>query len=1118
MAINLVQGKQIATASWAINAISSSYAQTASYALNAGGGGGSTFPFTGSAQITGSLGVTGSLNVTQGITGSLFGTASFATNSLTSSFVTGSNVFGPFGSNSTISASFAVSSSRAVTSSFAISSSFATTSSFAISASNSLSSSFATIAGNVSSISTSITDNVNNYVLTATGTGVINGESNLQFDGTTLDVNGALENGFNTGTIGLYSHAEGNRTIAYGDYSHAEGDRTYTAQLGYIAERVENGVITLASSYGDVANQFSGGFILYDDTDSLNVYGFVRLQYASVVYNDPNTIINLIDQTKTDNSAKGVTIGIPGFRRPLKSDTQIPIAKIASHAEGDNTIADGNFSHAEGSGSTSIGDYSHAEGSTTQAIGSGSHTEGNSTLAVGNYSHAEGLQTQTINPNSHTEGNSTYTGQYGYEATYDGSPGEYRLLSKYGNVTSSFTNTYVIVDDSFEENTVGLKEVGFEFETVNYDSGNTFITLSEGLTTSKLYIGISGVFAPVIADKIIPVNKQSSHAEGSGSFALGTGAHAEGYNTRAIGNYSNTKGLGTIAEGEGQVVIGSYNVPTASSAITFIVGAGGDENDRRNAMYVQDRDVFMTRDLTVTRTITGNLSGNATTATTAITSSYITSSNVFGPFGANSIISASFAVSSSRAVSSSFAISSSFAVTSSFATTASYISPTFISASAAASGFGSGGGGDTSGLLTTASFNSYTSSNTSQFAGTASFTTTASYALNGGVTQIVAGTNVTITNGGSGSVTINAAGSGGSIDTGSFATTGSNTFIGNQIITGSLTVTQPITGSLFGTSSFAATASFVETAQTASFVQNAISASYVLQAVSSSFATTASYASNGGVTQLLAGPNISLSPTTGLGQVTISSTGGGGGFNTATGSYGSFYSTQTQTNVASTARSMSLNTTDISNGVSVSGSTNPFNTYIKTENAGVYDIQFSAQVDKTDSGTDEIWIWLRKNGTNLTDTATSLQLVGNGAHYVAAWNFFVNAAANDYFQLMWYSPDANVRLHAESAFGVVPGIPSLIVTANRVDQFLSNTGSFSGSFTGQFTGSLFGTASFATTASYASNGGVTSIVAGTNITVSSATGAVTISSTGGGGGGTDLGLVQAMTVGLQNIF
>jgi hypothetical protein len=326
--------------------------------------------------------------------------------------------------------------------------------------------------------------------------------------------------------------------------------------------------------------------------------------------------------------------------------------------------------------------------------------------------------------------------------------------------------------------------------------------------------------------------------------------------------------------------------------------------------------------------------------------------------------------------------------------------------------------------------------------------------------------------------TVSGSGGGGTIDTSSFATTGSNIFIGNQIISGSLHQSgtfYPDQIDWFSSSIGYDTGSYILTTTANGLttyagygdVANTL-APYipiVSSSISASYATTASYALNGGVTQLLAGPNITLSPTTGVGQVTISSTGGGGGTgNTATGSYGSFYSTQTQTNVAGTARSMSLNTTDITNGVSISGSTNPFNTYIKVANAGVYDIQFSAQVDKTDSGTDEIWIWIRKNGSNISDSATSIQLVGNGAHYVAAWNFFVNAAAGDYFQLMWYSPDANVRLHAESAFGVVPGIPSLIVTANRVDQFLSNTGSFSGSFTGN----LIGTASYATQALSAS--------------------------------------------------
>jgi hypothetical protein len=276
----------------------------------------------------------------------------------------------------------------------------------------------------------------------------------------------------------------------------------------------------------------------------------------------------------------------------------------------------------------------------------------------------------------------------------------------------------------------------------------------------------------------------------------------------------------------------------------------------------------------------------------------------------------------------------------------------------------------------------------------------------------------------------------------------------------------------------------VDQALTASYFDGrVVSASYALTAsyvsgsssntISSSYALSASYAANGGVTQLLAGPNISLSPTNGLGQVTVSATLSGSTiFNTATGSYGSFYDTTTQTNpVANIARSMSLNSTDISNGVSISGSTNPFNTYIKTENAGIYDIQFSAQVDKTDGGSDDVIIWLRKNGIDLTDTATTLTLPTNNSKVVAAWNWFVTSANGDYYQIIWRSADTDLRLLAEPISADHPGIPSVIVTANRVDQFLSNTGSFSGSFTGVFTGSFSGSgtitsASFAGTASY----------------------------------------------------
>jgi hypothetical protein len=93
-----------------------------------------THQFTGSVSITGSLTVNGPLNAT----------SSWAQNVLTASFVTASNVFGPFGSNSVLSSSFAVTSSFTISSSFATTSSFSTTSSFTISSSLAQTASFIT--------------------------------------------------------------------------------------------------------------------------------------------------------------------------------------------------------------------------------------------------------------------------------------------------------------------------------------------------------------------------------------------------------------------------------------------------------------------------------------------------------------------------------------------------------------------------------------------------------------------------------------------------------------------------------------------------------------------------------------------------------------------------------------------------------------------------------------------------------------------------------------------------------------------------------------------------------------------------------------------------------------
>jgi hypothetical protein len=144
--------------------------------------------------------------------------------------------------------------------------------------------------------------------------------------------------------------------------------------------------------------------------------------------------------------------------------------------------------------------------------------------------------------------------------------------------------------------------------------------------------------------------------------------------------------------------------------------------------------------------------------------------------------------------------------------------------------------------------------------------------------------------------------------------------------------------------------------------------------------------------------------------------------------FGSFYDTTDQLNSVQVNK-MKLNTTDISNGVSIVS-----NSRITIANAGVYNIQFSAQFDKTDSGTDAVEVWLCKNGNNIANSNTELTLAGNNAKIVAAWNWFVNAAAGDYFEICWYSADAAVFINAIAAgtSPTRPAIPSLILTVNQI--------------------------------------------------------------------------------------
>ena len=150
--------------------------------------------------------------------------------------------------------------------------------------------------------------------------------------------------------------------------------------------------------------------------------------------------------------------------------------------------------------------------------------------------------------------------------------------------------------------------------------------------------------------------------------------------------------------------------------------------------------------------------------------------------------------------------------------------------------------------------------------------------------------------------------------------------------------------------------------------------------------------------------------------------------------YGSFYSTATQTAATiNTATEVTLNTTDLSSGVFLSGSPQ---SRINVDTDGIYNLQLSVQFDKTSGGTAELYIWFRKNGVDVTDSASQIRIQGNNAEIFSALNYFFSLKAGDYIEIMFSVSNLSVELLAVPATAPHPGIPSIIVTvSNNIQGF-----------------------------------------------------------------------------------
>jgi len=151
--------------------------------------------------------------------------------------------------------------------------------------------------------------------------------------------------------------------------------------------------------------------------------------------------------------------------------------------------------------------------------------------------------------------------------------------------------------------------------------------------------------------------------------------------------------------------------------------------------------------------------------------------------------------------------------------------------------------------------------------------------------------------------------------------------------------------------------------------------------------------------------------------------------------YGVFLDTTDQVAAnTTTAYPITLNTTNLSNGVSVVS-----NSRITVAYDGIWNLQFSIEFKNTTNDGQDFDIWFRKNGVNIDNSNRRFHLparkiLADPSHLIASLNFMESLVTGDYIEIVWRTTDTGVSIEhfAASSSPTRPVVPSVIVTMSFV--------------------------------------------------------------------------------------
>jgi hypothetical protein len=145
--------------------------------------------------------------------------------------------------------------------------------------------------------------------------------------------------------------------------------------------------------------------------------------------------------------------------------------------------------------------------------------------------------------------------------------------------------------------------------------------------------------------------------------------------------------------------------------------------------------------------------------------------------------------------------------------------------------------------------------------------------------------------------------------------------------------------------------------------------------------------------------------------------------------YGVFSKTDTQTPAAAnTAYPLVLTTPQASNGVSLGTPASR----VTVVQAGLYQFDVTVQVTSASASVKTVWVWFRKNGTDIANSARIVSVDINAGYTPVSISRTISMNASDYVEVVFAADSTAVSAGSIAATAFAPGAPAVMLSVAQV--------------------------------------------------------------------------------------